>query len=238
MFIVLGVGLIIWFASLQNRVCRVRVRLVSTILVLHFLAHLPLDFILCYRSAVVIGYIVQTAGFAVFFTLWALKILRFDTEHIKQSSEQRTIAVGWLASGFLAFKAVTNELQLLTWPRAYDGSTPAEADFLERNAVQVVLGYAFYLLLIALFDRLEQMENDEQWAFFVDNIVACFASLANAVMFFNHVKSKRLIEHPVRRVVISALWDIAALYEAFASTPTKENGTLDDEIGSALIVDT
>jgi hypothetical protein len=237
MFIVMGLASLFWFTSLPNRLCRLRVRLVSAILVLHLLAHLPFDLVLYSRSAFVISYVIQTAGFAVFCTLWALKISGFNSEHLKQSSEQGKITVAWLASGFLAFKAVTNELQLLTWPRAYDGSNPQDADFLEKNAIQAIIGYASYLLLIPLFDRLEQMENDQQWALFVDNTVGLFAIVANAVMFFNHFKSKKLVEHPVRRMVIAALWDVAAIYESVASTPTQAIGAVDDTIGVELEVE-
>jgi hypothetical protein len=194
--------------------------------------------VLYYRSAALLSYLLQTAGFAVLFALWALKVFGFDIERIKQSSDLRTLLMGGVAAGFLAFKAITSELQLLTHPRAYDGSNPQDADFLDKNLVQIACGYAFYLLGVEIFDRLERMENDEQYAFFVDNAVALFALAANAVLFFDHFKSKRIVEHPVRRIAIAILWDLVAIYEAVASAPTTPPGApVEDFIGGELMIE-
>jgi hypothetical protein len=238
MLVVMASTILLWFIHIKDRVCLLRTQLATAALVLHFLSHLPLDFVLYYRSAALISYLIQSAGFAVLFTLWALKVFGFDIEHVKHSSELRTILAGWLAAGFLAFRAITGELQLFTYPRAYDGSNPKDADFLDKNLLQIACGYAFYLLGVEIFDRLERMENDEQYAFFVDNALALFALAANAVMFFDHFKTKRLVEHPVRRMVIAILWDLVAMYEAVASAPTSPPGApLDDFFGGELMIE-
>jgi hypothetical protein len=68
-----------------------------------------------------------------------------------------------------------------------------------------------------VFNKSEEMENDHSSSGRENCFV--FAMMVNAVLLFNHFKFKRLVEQPVRRMVIEVFWRIAALcggFECFA----------------------
>jgi hypothetical protein len=84
-------------------------RFASLILLLHFLSHSPLHFLLDDQSAMAISDFFPDREL-----LWYSSILRtgkvfsFDIYYVKQSSHLQTIIVGYLPSGFLALQAVIN----------------------------------------------------------------------------------------------------------------------------------
>jgi uncharacterized membrane protein len=240
MFLVMGFASAARAVSTRNRPASTRSRFVGWIVVLHFASHFPFDVFVRFRLARLLGRVIWSAAFGLLYVLWLLKVVGFDVDRVKRSDDFRTVTIGCAMAVALAFKAVTGELQLLTWPRLYDGGNQKEEDFLGRNYVAIICAYAFYLLAIEAIDRLERLEADEQWGFFADNFLALWAGVVNTVIAVNHRKTKDIVEHPLRSQAVAVLWDFVVLYEVFASAPVQRdpaNGLLDEGEEDEIVID-
>jgi uncharacterized membrane protein len=237
MFIVTGCASA---CSAQTRPASTRGRFVGWIVVLHFASHFPFDVFVRFRLARLLGRVVGSAAFGLLYVLWLLKAVGFDVDRVKRSDDLRTVAIGCAMAVALAFKAATGELQLLTWPRLYDGGNQKEEDFLGRNYAAIICAYGVYRLAVEAIDRLERLEADEQWRFFADNFLALCAGVLNTVIAVNHRKAKDIVEHPLRREAVAVLWDFVVLYELFASAPVERDpgtGLLDEGEEDEIVID-